>query len=237
MTDFYQPQSVTLAPGLVMLPQFGSASGGTHRPMNSFALVFEERCVLFDAPLANAVPGIRKLVRDGVRPVACVLSHADLCGSGDAFDPLIGELEIPLMLHPRDQADRRAQRLGIDWGDPTAAGAFEDLPVEVLHWPGHTPGSIMLYTPEHGGILLTGDSAVAPGPMQPDEASPLARPPGRTADEDAAMVERWRGFHREPLTTLAPLHGHVYVDHGDIPGLIDAMLTAGSPASAVREFA
>jgi hypothetical protein len=89
MTVFYQPHSVTLAPGRVMLPQFGSASGGTHRPMNSFALVFAERCVLFDAPLAHAVPGIRKLIRDGVRPVACVLSHAEICGSGAAFDTRI----------------------------------------------------------------------------------------------------------------------------------------------------
>ncbi len=213
MTDFYQPRNVALRDGLILLPQFGSPSGGTHRPLNAYALVFGERCVLFDAPLSHALPGVRRLIADGVQPVAVVLSHADLAESGDAFEAMEGELDLPIYLHPADQADARAKRLGIDWRDPTAAdGPLAEMPVELIHWPGHSPGSTMLYTAEHGGILLAGDSAVAPGPMQPDGSPPLVRPPASGGVTDAEVVARWKAFDRQPLAMIAPLHGNAYVD-------------------------
>ena len=50
---FYRSNTIELREGLVLLPQFGSPSGPTHRPFNAYALVFGDRCVLFDAPLAT----------------------------------------------------------------------------------------------------------------------------------------------------------------------------------------
>ena len=190
-----------------MLPQFGSPSGGTHRPLNSYALVFDgpggRRALLFDAPLRHALPGVRGLREEGVEIVGCVLSHADLAGSGDAFDILTAEFGIPLFLHPEDRHDPRAQGVMQEWADPTAPGAFGDLPIEILHWPGHSPGSIMLFTPRFGGVLLTGDSAIAPGPMQPDDAPPLARPP-RPA---AALLAHGRGGEGPLAGAAGPLGG------------------------------
>ena len=234
MFDFYQPRSVTLRGGLILLPQFGSPSGGTHRPFNAYALVFGDRCVLFDAPHLHCAPGVRKLVDGGVTPVGCLLSHADLT-AGDGFDALRDDFGMTFMLHPADQKDPRAERMGIDWRDP--AGALADLPVEVIHWPGHSPGSVMLYTPEHGGVLLTGDAAVGPGPMQPDGTPPLVRPKVASEEGDRGQLDRWRAFHRDPLGTLAPLHGDLYIDHPDVPGLIRGLIDAPPLEQAVRRMA
>ena len=259
MTRFYRPRRQWLvggpdAGGLVMLPQFGSPSGGTHRPLNAYALVFGpdlgRRAVLFDAPLRHAVPGVRGLIEDGIEPVCCVLSHADLAGSGDAFDALAGEFRLPLLLHPEDRHDPRARGLHLDWEDPATAfadgGAFAELPVDVLHWPGHSPGSVMLWTPRFGGVLLTGDSAVAPGPMQPDGHPPLVRPPAPGAGfapTDAEVQDRWRDlltrWRRDGTAprTLAPLHGEVYADVGDVPALVEGLIAAAPMEQAVRRTA
>ena len=253
MTPFYHPRRQWLVGnpetgGLVMLPQFGSPGGGTFRPLNSYALVFGEdrgrRCVLFDAPLRHAVPGVRGLVAEGVAPVACVLSHADLAGSGDAFDVLAGEFGLPLLLHPEDRHDPRARRLHLGWGDPTDDASLEGLPVEVRHWPGHSPGSVVLYTPAFGGVLLTGDSAVGPGPMQPDGHPPLVRPPAPPppfSPTDAEVVARWRALADEladrPPRTLAPLHGAIYADRDDVLGLIAGLVAADPMEPAVRRTA
>ena len=234
--QFYNPRSLSIVEGLIKLPQFGSSSGGTQRPLNSFALCFGDRCVLFDAPVSNALPGIAKLRREGIRPVACVLSHADIAASGDAFDEL-ARMQIPLLLHPLDQTDPRAARLSLAWGDPMTDASLADLPLEIIHWPGHSPGLVMLYTPQSGGILLTGDATVAPGPMQPDHTPPLVRTPAPTPEQDAQVVARWREFEREPLRTLAPLHGEIYADRHDIAALIAAMTQVGPMTQDVRQFA
>ena len=231
---FYQPRSVTVREGLVLLPQFGSASGPTHRPFNSYALVFGDRCVLLDAPVLDALPGIRRLMERGVSPVGCLLSHADLADA-DGFDAIRDEFDLPFMLHHDDRDDPRAERLGIDWQDP--AEGLVDLPVEVIHWPGHSPGSVMLYTPGHGGVLLTGDAAVAPGPMQPEDTPPLVRPRLDAEEQDRQQLDRWRSFSRDPLTTLAPLHGNIYVDHPDVPGLIRGLIDAPPLEQVVRRTA
>lgn len=131
MTAFYHPRRQWIVGdaadgGLTMLPQFGSPSGGTHRPLNSYALVFKSgpggsggrKALLFDAPLRHAVPGVRGLTAEGVEVVGCVLSHADLAGSGDAFDVLAGELNLPLFLHPEDRHDPRVRGLMQEWEDP-----------------------------------------------------------------------------------------------------------------------
>ena len=256
---FYHPRRQRLvgdpdAGELVMLPQFGSSSGGTHRPFNSFALVFQtdggRKAVLFDAPLRHCVPGVRGLIDEGVEILGCVLSHADLAGAGDAFDTLAGEFELPFFLHPEDRHDPRVQGLMQEWEDPIEAcepgGPLAELPIEVLHWPGHSPGSVMLHTPAFGGVLLTGDSAIAPGPMQPDDEPPLARaeappPPFSPTDDEVkdrwrALLERWERDGSAPRT-LAPLHGTIYSDRDDVPALIRGMLDAEPMTPAARATA
>lgn len=259
--SFYHPRRQWLAGdpdggGLVMLPQFGAPSGGTHRPFNSYALVFPassaekpggRKAVLFDAPLRHCVPGVRGLIADGVEVVGCVLSHSDLAGAGDAFDVLVGELNLPFFLHPEDHHDPRVRGLMQEWEDPMeaceAGGPFAELPIEILHWPGHSPGSVMLYTPAFGGVLLTGESAIAPGPMQPDDAPTLQRPPAPPppfSPTDDEVQDRWRDLLRrweaEGSTprTLAPLHGAIYVNRDDVPALVTGLLAADPMTPQVR---
>ncbi|MFH5805531.1 MBL fold metallo-hydrolase [Alienimonas sp. DA493] len=243
--------------GLVLLPQFGAAGGRTLRPPNSYALLFPPdrssgadapRALLIDAPLRHALPGVRGLKDEGAAIVGCLLTHADLAVRGDAFDALAGEFETPFFLHPEDRHDPRVRGLMVEWEDPIEAcepgGPLAELPVEVLHWPGRTPGSVMLSTPAFGGVLLTGDSAIAPGPMQPDDALPLARPPappppfsptdGQVCDAWRALLTRWETDG--PPRTLAPLHGAIHVD-ADVPALIRGLLAAAPEEPQVRETA
>ncbi|MEM9703644.1 MAG: MBL fold metallo-hydrolase [Planctomycetota bacterium] len=253
-TRFYHPRRQWIVGddatgGLLMLPQFGSPSGGTHRPLNSYVVVFvsqnQRRALVFDAPFRHALPGIRGLKEEGIELVGCVLSHADLAGSGDAFDALSAEFDLPLFLHPEDRHDPRVRGVMQEWHDPTEPGAFGDLPIEVLHWPGHTPGSIMLCTNEFGGVLLTGDSAIAPGPMQPDDAPPLAIPPApprpfsptdeEVCDAWSSLLKRWE-TDAAPRT-LAPLHGEIYADTDAVPSLIQGLLQAAPMTPSVRRTA
>jgi glyoxylase-like metal-dependent hydrolase (beta-lactamase superfamily II) len=81
----------------------------------------------------------------------------------------------------------------------TAAG-----PVDVVHTPGHTPGHLSLYLPDHD-LLLAGDALVGAGG---DLAGPI---PEATPDMESAT---------ESLSTLAELDvDRVLCYHG---GLVDA---------------
>src|SRR5208282_1636221 len=53
------------------------------------------------------------------------------------------------------------------------AGIFEvaDVALEVLHAPGHTPGSVCLYC-EELGVVFTGDALLAGGPAAHDGEFP-----------------------------------------------------------------
>ncbi len=89
--------------------------------------------------------------------------------------------------------------------------------IEVIHIPGHTAGSVMLYLAGHGGVLLAGDSAVALGPEQAAEPPRLERPK-MAPDADAAFRDAWVELvKRLPLAAVLPLHGQAYLrdDLGD----------------------
>ena len=58
-----------------------------------------------------------------------------------------------------------------------------------------------------------------------------------TEQQDREQVERWRSFHRDPLATLASLHGNMYVDPPDMPGLIRGLIDAPPLEQAVRHSA
>ncbi|WP_145358494.1 MBL fold metallo-hydrolase [Alienimonas californiensis] len=257
LSAFYQPRRQWLVGGpdeggLALLPQFGAAGGRTLRPPNSYVLVFKQagarKALLIDAPLRHALPGVRGLREEGVEIVGCLLTHADLAVRGDAYDALAAEFGLPFFLHPEDRHDPRVQGLLTEWEDPVEAcepgGPLAELPVEALHWPGRTPGSVMLHTPKFGGVLLAGDSVIAPGPMQPDDAPPLARPPAPPppfSPTDDEVCDAWRTLLARWETdgaprTLAPLHGAIHVD-ADVPALVRGMLNTAPDMTGVRDTA
>ncbi len=86
--DFFSPESQYLHNDLVLLPQEGAQTGGTGRPPNSYALLFDGYSVLFDAPFSYLLDGVGELAKRSRPPGALVLSHRDLVGQGDAFETL-----------------------------------------------------------------------------------------------------------------------------------------------------
>ena len=74
--------------------------------------------------------------------------------------------EAPVALHPRDVlAWREAHRGREPDIDMAEGGIFEvaDVALEVIHTPGHSPGSVSLYC-EQLGVVFSGDALTADGP-------------------------------------------------------------------------
>ena len=74
--------------------------------------------------------------------------------------------EAPVALHRRDVLAWREARLGREPDiEMEEGGMFEvaDVALEVLHTPGHSPGSVSLYC-EELGVVFSGDALLAGGP-------------------------------------------------------------------------
>lgn len=216
--DFFAPDPQYLHDDLVLLPQEGAQTGGTGRPPNSYALLFGGYSVLFDVPFSYLLDGVDELAKRGHPPGALVLSHRDLVGQGDAFETLQNTYDLSVLLHPEDDT-------GGAFSDPTDNALLKEAGLEVIHFPGHTSGSIMLYRRERGGVLLAGDSAVAPGPRQDRQPPRLERPLGPTQAMTDGLAERWRSFDK-PLRTICPLHGVPYVDRDDLQAIMRPLYDA-----------
>ncbi len=223
--DFFSPGSQTLYNDLILLPQKGAATGGSGRPPNSFALLFEGYSVLFDAPYSWTLSGVEDLASKGYPPKVLVLSHRNVAGQGDAYEALQEAYGLPILLHPDDASHPEAKRSGVDFDDPAESEVLRKSGLEVVHFPGHTAGSVMLYWTEHGGVLLAGDCAVGPGPRQDQEPPRLERSPGPTEAMTERLAEQWRTFSR-PLRTICPLHGTVYQDRDDLAEIMRPLYDA-----------
>jgi glyoxylase-like metal-dependent hydrolase (beta-lactamase superfamily II) len=200
--EFYAERAQPLIGPVDLLPQAGAQPGPTGRPPNAYAIALPGRTILFDAPFSWALTDLDARGAGGHPAGVLVLSHGHLIESGDAFRALIGERGLRVVLHPADRGPRAAAVL---------RGAFHGLHevslpegARFLHLPGHTAGSIVLYLPMAGGIVLAGDSAVG---AAPGETGPLRRPRlGRGSYP--AFAQAWMTFVRtNPLAAVLPLHG------------------------------
>ncbi|MCK0167257.1 hypothetical protein MWU52_06815 [Jannaschia sp. S6380] len=201
---FYDPDPQPVLGPVTMLPQKGSVSGGSKRPLNSYAIRHGEGTILFDAPV-SWVTGAVRAIQTRAPVVAHVLSHRDLAESGDAFGDLGDMTGAPFLMHPADQAQDAPSKLDVGLEDPRAHRALDGA--EVIEMPGHSPGSILLHLPE-AHILMAGDSAVGPGPDHGPDDPRLQRP---IMSDDARAVfcdAMERLFDRLPrLDAILPLHG------------------------------
>ena len=106
-----------------------------------------------------------------VLAVICTHGHADQVAA--AMDVAERD-EAPVALHPRDRALWREAHPGQDADiEMEDGGVFDvaDVRLEVIHAPGHTPGSVCLYC-EDLGAVFTGHVLLAEGPAPQDGEFP-----------------------------------------------------------------
>lgn len=128
----------------------------------------------------------------GTNPIAIVTTHGHADHVGAARQ-VAEELGIPVLLHA---ADHELSPIQPD-GD-LAPGPFPlgDTVVELVHTPGHTPGSIGIVTP---GAAITGDTLFPGGPG-------ATRFPYSDFDQIMESVER-AYFTLDDDTIVMPGHG------------------------------
>jgi len=100
----------------------------------------------------------------GRRVVAVVCTH----GHNDhvTVAPQLGEhLDAPVLLHPGDQELWEMTHPGREFRNVTDGEriAVAGTEIEVIHTPGHSPGSVCLHLPE-AKALFSGDTLFAGGP-------------------------------------------------------------------------
>ena len=129
---------------------------------NAWVIGDDEEVIVVDpgeysAPVLDAV-GDREILA-----VICTHGHA----AHTAAAPAVAERdEAPVALHRRDRLTwREAHGDEMPEIEMEQDGAFEvsDVTLEVLHTPGHTPGSVSIYC-EDLGVVFTGDALLATGP-------------------------------------------------------------------------
>ena len=157
----------------------------------------DEQVVVVDAahtaaPIAEAV-GDRDVVA-----VVCTHAHNDHITVAPELAERFG---APLLLHPDDDVLWQQTHPGVEYA-PLADGqriAVGGLEIEVLHTPGHSPGSVCLYVPALG-LVCSGDTLFSGGPGAT----------GRSYSDFPTIVESIRSR----LLTL-PAETVVHTGHGD----------------------
>jgi glyoxylase-like metal-dependent hydrolase (beta-lactamase superfamily II) len=141
-------------------------------------LIAEPQMTLIDTGLIGSGRRVQRYVRrigrsmDDLGRIICTHAHPDHIG---AVRELAGDREVEVLMHPADLAGlsvrlrdavanrNRGQLLAYITRHPGDATPIQDgqvLPMlgglQVVHTPGHTPGSICLYSARHK-LLFTGD--------------------------------------------------------------------------------
>ena len=174
----------------------------------------ESRDVLMIDPGDDAARLVEQLARLDLRPVAVLVTHHHLDHSGQAHELLEAYPGARFYMHRLDYpqiaaaagsasawyghevtAPREPDRL-LEHGDSFAVGSHR---FTVLHCPGHTPGSLCVYSDEQEGTVFTGDVLFAGSVGRSDF-------PGGDHDQLIHSI----GEHLTTLpdsTTILPGHG------------------------------
>ncbi|NUQ76621.1 MAG: MBL fold metallo-hydrolase [Polyangiaceae bacterium] len=194
---------------------------------HSYALLAGDKIILVDTAYDHQKPAIDELVRNGRSVAAVVLTHRHVLGHIEILQWLAHELGAPILLHPLD-AERASLNIpGTQFSDPSDAPVLSELGLDVTHFPGHTAGSVLLYWRAHGGVMLTGDSAMGPSLDEDRAGSKMAfRPPRSFNDDDELLRASWAAFDR-PAASLLPLHGKPIVDQAaQMPEILTSLRRA-----------
>jgi hydroxyacylglutathione hydrolase len=139
-----------------------SLDGGTWDVENNvWVLGDDSSCIVVDAP-HDAAPIVELVGDRAVIAVVCTHAHDDHVS---VAPELATRLRAPVRLHPDDDMLWQQSHPGAAY-EPLADGdefAIGDAVVQVLHTPGHSPGSVCLYVPALDAVF-SGDTLFEGGP-------------------------------------------------------------------------
>lgn len=177
-----------------------SLDGGTWEVDNNVWLVGDENeVIVIDA--AHDAETIATAVGDRrVRAIVCTHAHDDHVNAAPELSRRLG---APVLLHPDEHVLWELAHPGTpppdaQLGDAETLGVA-GIELQVLHTPGHSPGSCCLYAPDLG-LVFSGDTLFAGGPGAT----------GRSYSNYDTIL----GSIRSRLLTLAP-ETEVRPGHGD----------------------
>ncbi|MGY1944505.1 MBL fold metallo-hydrolase [Nocardia asiatica] len=172
--------------------------GGAWAVDNNIWLVGDDEEVVVIDAAHDADPIVAAVAGRTVRAIVCTHGHNDHV---TVAPELADRLDAPVLLHPADEQLWRMTHPEFAYR-PLADGErirVADAEIEVLHTPGHSPGSVALHLPAATAVF-TGDTLFAGGPGAT----------GRSFSDFGTIIESIR----ERLLTL-PEETTVHTGHGD----------------------
>jgi glyoxylase-like metal-dependent hydrolase (beta-lactamase superfamily II) len=144
-----------------------SSPGSDGAPDGNTWIVGDDEEVIVIDPGTDAGAVLDAVGEREILAVICTHGHASHV---TAAVEVADRDEAPIALHPRDLLQWRNAKAGEDPEiDMADGGIFEvaDVSLEVIHTPGHTPGSVCLYSEELEAVF-SGDCLLARGPAPHD---------------------------------------------------------------------
>src|SRR5258708_6063534 len=143
-----------------------AGNGDAPASVNAWIIGDDDEVIVID-PGRDAGAVLDAVGEREVLAVICTHGHA---GHTAAAVEVAGRDDAQIALHPRDKMLWRQAHPDDDAEiEMEDGGLFEvgDVALEVIHAPGHTPGSVGLYCEELGAVF-SGDARLATGPAAHD---------------------------------------------------------------------
>jgi len=205
-TDNIKPELVL--PNLYYIKHSDPGAVKAGLATNTFILINNGKALIMDASSDYLFDPIKEVIGAELEVAGFIYSHSHVVANGNYISAFKQEFNAPFFLHPTDQAYFR----GFEFLNPVNHPVINDFNIEIIHFPGHTPGHIMLYNPANAGLLLAGDAAMGPTDEQTQNGMErLIRVPARLSYDDELIRQNWLAFDK-PVSHVAPYHGTIYIN-------------------------